>query len=378
MPRARVGLMVIAATVFGSALAGSAAAQMPVTVMPPQTMTPSEVVYDPAIMVNPQEASPPCPPLYDPYVVTQQQPLVPQWDPYHFGLYGEFLYLTARNTDVSYAVPQDGLLILGASPVGQTAVVSPGYSPGFRAGGFFTMGPDARLSGTYTWFSSTASSSVSTDGTNVLNPLVLFPGTFNAGSIAQSASANLAVDYQLIDIDYEVIGERCDHYWFGYSVGARYAQLEQTFDSTFSFDPPDGTTTLNTTANFHGVGPRAGLNGERCLFAGSGLRAYGKTSAAFLVGSYSTSYLQTNQFAGTEANTGVKQDRIVPLLDLELGLAWLSQGQRIRISGGYLISAWFNSIATPGWISSVQDGSYSPGAETVTFDGLTARAEVRF
>jgi hypothetical protein len=378
MPRARVGLMAIAAMVFAVSHGTLAHAQMPVTVMPPQSMTPSEVVYDPAVMVNPAEPSPPCPPLYDPYVVTQQQPLVPRWDPYHIGVYGEFLYLTARNVDVSYAVPQDGLLIAGAAPMGPVAVVSPDYSPGFRVGGFFTMGPDARLSGTYTWFNSSSSNSVSTDGTNVLNPLVLFPGTFNAGSTAQTASASYDVDYQLIDIDYEVIAERCDHYWFGGSVGARYAQLEQTFNVTFPFDPPDGTTTLNTSANFHGVGPRAGLNGERCLFAGSGLRAYGKTSASFLVGHYSTSYQQTNEFAGTQANTSLAQDRIVPLLDLELGLAWLSQGQRIRLSGGYLISAWFNSVTNPGWIASVQNGTYNPSSETVTFDGLTARAEVRF
>ncbi len=345
--------------------------------MPPQSMTPSEVTYDSTIMVNPNEPSPPCPPLYDPYIVTAP-PMVAQWEPYHIGLFGEFLYLTVRNTDVSYAVPQDGILVAGASPVGPVAVANPGYSPGFRAGGFFTLGPDARVSGAYTWFNSTTNSSVTTDGANVLLPLVLFPGTFNAGSTAQSASASYGVDFQMIDVDYEVIAQRCDLYWVGYSLGARYGQLRQNLSTTFPFDPPDGTTTLNTAAGFDGVGPRAGVQGERCLFAGSGLRAYGKGSASFLVGQFHTSYLQQNQFAGVEANTSLSQDRIVPLLDMELGLAWLSRGQRVRLSGGYLVSAWFNSITTSGWISSVQNGSYNPGAQTITFDGLVARGEVRF
>ena len=108
------------------------------------------------------------------------------------------------------------------------------------------------------------------------------------------------------------------------------------------------------------------------------MRAYGKGSAAFLVGQFRTSYVQINEFGGTEANTALTNDRIVPLLDMELGLAWLSRGQRFRLSGGYMVSAWFNSITSSAWISSVQNSSYNPGSETITFDGLVARAELRF
>jgi hypothetical protein len=108
------------------------------------------------------------------------------------------------------------------------------------------------------------------------------------------------------------------------------------------------------------------------------LRAYGKGSATFAVGHFASSYNQSNQFNGNEAVTNLRQDRIVPILDFELGLAWLSPGERIRISGGYMVAAWFNSITTTGWINSVQGGNYQPGSDTITFDGLTARGEVRF
>jgi hypothetical protein len=55
--------------------------------------------------------------------------------------------------------------------------------------------------------------------------------------------------------------------------------------------------------------------------------------------------------------------------------------------GGYLISAWFNSVTTPGWIQSVHNESFAAGAAylpattnltSLTFDGLVARAEVAF
>ena len=301
-----------------------------------------------------------------------------QWQPFHFGVFGEFLYLQARNADVPFAVPQDGIVLPSSVPVGAAGVADPGFSPGFRACAYFAMGPDARLIGTYTWFSSSTNTTVNVGAPNVINPLVLFPGTFNAGFTAQQATSNYDINFQNIDIDYQVVADCCNTYWWAYSGGARAARLVQDFSASYPFAPPDGTTALSTSTTFEGIGPRAGLEGERVLFPSCGLRAYGKSSASFLVGKFNNSYLQTNQFNGTEANTSLKQDRIVPILDFELGLAWVSPREHFRISAGYLVSAWFNTITTESWIESVQNRGYQPGANTVTFDGLTARGEIRF
>ena len=206
----------------------------------------------------------------------------------------------------------------------------------------------------------------------------MFPGTFNSGFTAQSASASDSINFQYIDIDYQVLAGCGNQHWWSYSLGARYATLDQSFGVTYPFGPPDGETNVNSAVNFHGVGPKFGLDGERVLCYGHGFRAYGKTSASFLVGKFSSSYEQTNQFNGVEANTSLTVNRIVPILDFELGLAWLSPGEHVRISAGYLVAAWFNTITNPAWIQSVQQTNFSPGSNTVTFDGLTARAEVRF
>ncbi len=343
-----------------------------------QGMTPTpDVYYTPgATNICPPGGSVCLPPM-DPYQGGACAPNC-QWQPFHFGLFGEFLYLQARNADVPFAVPQDGIVLPGSSPVGAAGVADPGFSPGFRAGAYFAMGPDARVIGTYTWFSSSTDTTVNVGAPNVINPLVLFPGTFNAGFTAQQASSSYDVNFQYIDVDYQVVADCCNTYWWAYSGGARYARLVQDFNASFPFAPPDGSTSLSTSTSFEGVGPRAGLEGERVLFPSCGLRAYGKSSASFLVGKFNNSYFQSNQFNGTEANTSLKQDRIVPILDFELGLAWVSPREHFRISAGYLVSAWFNSITTESWIDSVQNRGYQPGANTVTFDGLTARGEVRF
>src|SRR6185503_9546536 len=128
-----------------------------------------------------------CLPPMDPYQAQCANPC--SWQPFHFGVFGEFIYLQARNTDVPFAVPQNGIVLPGSVPVGPVGVADPGYSPGFRVGGYFAMGPEARLIATWTWFTSSTSTTVNTGFPNVINPLVLFPGTFNAGFTSQSASA---------------------------------------------------------------------------------------------------------------------------------------------------------------------------------------------
>lgn len=315
-------------------------------------------------------------PGFDPYcapAINVTQPPAPR-----IGIFGEFLYLKPRDVDIPFAVPQDGLLIPGASPVGAVANVDPGYSPGFRVGGFLAAGDCARLVGTYTWYDSTNDAAVAINAPNVINPLVLFPGTFNAGFTAQRASANYDINFQMIDLDYLFVAECANRYWYGYSAGARYAQLNQEFNATFNFAPPDGTTTLNTQVDFTGIGPKIATTGEWMFHEGGGFRLYGNAAASFLAGQFKNTYVQSNQFGGTEVNTSFTSNRIVPILDLELGLAWVSAQERVRLSAGYMVSAWFNSITSRGWIDAVQARTYNPGSETITFDGATARAEIRF
>ena len=48
-------------------------------------------------------------------------------------VFGEFLYLRPRNAEVAYAMPVDSLIT--GTQIGPTAIVDPGYHPGFRVGG---------------------------------------------------------------------------------------------------------------------------------------------------------------------------------------------------------------------------------------------------
>ena len=73
-----------------------------------------------------------------------------------------------------------------------------------------------------------------------------------------------------------------------------------------------------------------------------------------------------------------KGSRIVTILDLEMGIGWTSCSGCFRLTGGYVVSSWLNTVKTADFIRAVQQNNFGGLNGTTTFDGLVARAEVRF
>jgi len=302
-------------------------------------------------------------------------------------MFGDFLYLSPRGVGVPFASPTDGIGQFGSVPMGATGTINPDYSPGFRVGGALIIAPCSRIMGSYTWLQTNTNDSITAPPGTVLDPLVAYPGTYNAGFIADSASAFYNINLQLGDASYETLLVNTERSWFGVFGGGAYTRLEQQFGASYPFSPPNGTTNVNSTVDFNGAGLQLGLEGEQRIWKCYGFCVYGRGLSRFFVGKFESSYTQTNQFNGTEVSTSSTDNRIVPVLDLELGLSWVSPRSFVRLYGGYLISAWFNSVTTPGWIQSVHNESFivapaflpaTTNLTTLTFDGLVARAEVAF
>ena len=81
---------------------------------------------------------------------------------------------------------------------------------------------------------------------------------------------------------------------------------------------------------------------------------------------------------GVLVSTSQNDDRIVPILDIELGLGWTSATERWRLSAGYLFSAWYNVVGAPEFIQAVHAARFDDVSDSLTFNGLVARAELRF
>jgi hypothetical protein len=297
--------------------------------------------------------------------------------PYIYG-WADYLYLIPRGADIPYAQPVNGVTP-NQAPAGEVAGTTPHYSPGFRAGGGVGIGCKSVLQFTYTdYHTSTFDETAVLPGGNVaLRGLLVFPTTFNTAADSLNASATTNTRFCFADIDFKHY-LRCNPHWrFAYLLGARYGSLQQDFQANYNIT---GLTTVNGNVDFTGYGIRVGLEGE--YYMPYGAFTYGRGLASLLAGRFSGSYAQNNIFAGQQAFTSFTDDRVVPILELEVGVGWSAWGGRIRLSGGYSFAGWFNTLTLNSLVQGVQATNFTTNTnnyrDTLTFDGFVGRVEFRW
>ena len=180
------------------------------------------------------------------------------------GVFGEFLYLRARDAEVPYAVVQNSNLPLNqftpiqVSPHG---IVDPDFEPAFRAGFSVSCGSCSSFTMQYTMFESTTSDTLVLGQTGVgVIGLVAHPTAQNTATSVTQASAEYDISFDLIDADYRELISYGPSHRINYLLGASYGNLEQQFRAT---NQNNGTETVFTDIDFDGAGLRLGLEGER-------------------------------------------------------------------------------------------------------------------
>ncbi|NQT37697.1 MAG: hypothetical protein HQ581_09425 [Planctomycetes bacterium] len=297
----------------------------------------------------------------------------PTWE-----VFADFLYLRARDAEVAYAVPINGAVIPppGAPiQIGSTAVADFDYEPAYRAGFSGALGGCSRIGASYTFFETQTSHSTAIAPPNVIHSLVSHPGTDTASQRFLAASAEYSMDFDLIDVDFSRIVSRGQRHEISWLFGARYAGLQQDFIA--SFGVPNNGEVVTTDIHFDGGGIRTGLDAEwyssnRCWLV------YGRGAASFVAGEFRGFYTQDDLFGQREVYTDWTAGRVVSMLDIEIGVGWTSSDGCLRVTGGYLVSGWFNTVNTDEFINAVQTSEWAGLNDKMTFDGLVARAEVRF
>jgi hypothetical protein len=295
----------------------------------------------------------------------------------------EYLYLQPGSVArTGYAMPVDGPVLPPDTPpvpIGTTAFVDPGYSSGFRLGFGFEVDPcrpGDEWSVVYTYFKNTTSSSIGVDPQDsvVVDALVIHPSTAAADSVFLNASGDGKLEFHLLDVDRKANVSDCA-YTLDYILGLRLANMTQDFNSRFV----NSTTTeqVRTSIDYDGAGFKLGLNGE-LHSSRNRMRIYGRGTASFLAGRFTSVYTQTDSINGTLVRSTRFDDSVVPVLDLEMGVGWASQNDRLQVRLGYLFNAWYNVISNEKFIGSVQNAQAGDVRDTLTFDGLVTRAEFRF
>jgi hypothetical protein len=303
---------------------------------------------------------------------------------------GEYLYLRPSNAEVAYAQVVNPALGNNAVPTGRTGVSTPFYDPGFRVSAAAALGDSAAIGVSYTYFETTVNSRLdNTENptgapTFQVNSLVFFPdATLTIANPGDFATARQSMRFHLADVDYKAALLSGPRYCANMLIGARYASLEQHFDSTVNITGGESDL-MYTNVRFDGGGVRFGLEGER-QSPSSGFLVYGKGAASFVAGTARANYSQFNTglpSPSTLVDAEWKSNRVISMLDFEVGGGWASEDGTIRVTGGWMVSGWYNVVKTSNYIRAVQNNNYavldSPMENVLTFDGLVFRVEWRF
>ncbi|MFG0260977.1 MAG: Lpg1974 family pore-forming outer membrane protein [Novipirellula sp. JB048] len=303
-------------------------------------------------------------------------PLAPWWA-HRTTVFGEFLWLRPGSTDVIYATEQTDPDPLVASPTGPLGIVGLDGEPGYRVGGSVGLSLGSSLNLAYARWDGSSRSAIGASGGNVLSSNVIHPSTLTSGAASLEATALHDMNFQTLDLNYRHLWKKTDVIAVNWLAGVRYGNIEQQFQADQTVAVASGLTHVTTDIDFEGFGISGGLDFETYSCT-TGLMLYGKTMASLMAGEWKASYDQRNQFGGGVISNRYEDFHATPTLDAELGVRWMGPQRHLVLSSGFLMSAWYESLTTRSYIDSVRDGRLTDAGETMTFSGLTARAEWRF
>jgi hypothetical protein len=309
-------------------------------------------------------------------------PCPPPPQPHRWAIWGEALWLHPTGVDMAHAQQQDGLGGAGTVPFGTIGVVDPGYEIGFRAGAEVRFSPKEALFGQFTWFTSSADDSLAAPniggGGGAVGSLVHHPGAVLTAS-AGPVDATYDIDFQLADLAYRYFVTCSRTGEVSIFAGGRFGKLTQDFAQNGIFGGGAGGAIDTTTSiDFVGGGPIAGIQAEH-LIDTSRFSVYGKGLVAALTGTFDSNYQMFNDSIDTTlAISNWNDDRIVPMLEYELGIKWTGPQNHWRVALGYMASYWFNIVSTPTFVDAVQADNYVNVSDTIAFDGAVGRVEFRW
>ncbi len=300
----------------------------------------------------------------------------PFWQ-HRSGLFAEGLLLRPGNTDLIYAVERTGCDPAFSSPTGPVGLIAPDFAGGVRGGVTWALSDCNSLVATYTRFETDVEGQLEAASGRILASQVTHPSQASCGSNSIAAVASENINFQLVDLDYrQLLWGDCVAA-INWTAGLRYAQLEQRFSASQNTGVATGLTDVNTDIDFDGFGFRLGLDGERRSSA-CGVLIYAKGFVNFIAGEFKADYSQVNQFGGSAViGNRIEDYRVMSQLEAELGLGWQSDCGRYRMTAGYLTSGWFDALTTDSYVQSVRTGQQSDIGDSLSFNGLAVRLEVR-
>jgi len=302
------------------------------------------------------------------------------WWAHRTGVFGEFLYLTAGSSDIIHAIESAVAAPAPIEPTGPVGIVDMEAQPGYRAGLTLASSPCSSLNLIFTrWDGDAADLFEADDAQNfVAISQVLHPVLDNAGVQSIVSNATHEMSFQNVDVNYRHIWKQTQCTVINWTAGLRYGGMEQDFVGNQLDGAANGLARVTTDIDFEGFGISGGLDLER-YSCKTGLFIYGKGLASLMAGDWEATYRHENlQIGGGVIANAYEDFHATPTLEGEIGLGWMNPGGHIRLQTGMMMSGWYESVSTRGYIDAVRNGNLIDIGETITFSGLTTRLSILF
>ncbi len=293
------------------------------------------------------------------------------------GGFGQFLLLRPGNVDHIYAIEQNDAVQPGSFPTGPIGRVNIDEQEGYRLGFTCAASDCTSLVVSYTEFTGSTSDQITATAGNNINSLIHHPSTDTVGDDGLESAADYSLDFRLFDMAYRHIWKANDTFAINWLAGFRYGEMGQNLVGEQLMSVATGLDTVDVDVDFNGFGMMLGVDGE-LRSCRTGMMIYGRGVANFLAGDWKGTYTQVNQFGGGVVANEYEDYRVTPVMELELGLGWVSKCGKCRATVGYMNSAWYDAISTRTYVDAVRNTDYINIDETITFSGLTTGVEVRF
>lgn len=219
------------------------------------------------------------------------------------------------------------------------------------------------------------------------NVVVAGPFALNCNP-GEHLRTGLEVAANVYDLDYskripictsncDPCGGGCPPWAITWSAGARVGTLDlnsptQLFDvnNVLAVDALSEVT-------FTGAGPRIAFEGRRYFGDCARWSAYGKSSLALLLGQYDVEQRVNDIRGNARARQEHHYTRIVPVIDLEVGLS-RQLGKKTLLTAGYFMQVWIdastvNNLNQPG-VAGLNPANVDDANMTM-FDGFMIRLE---
>lgn len=343
---------------FGGLASAQVQEPMPAPVVPPPSpaLPPGVVDVTPEVIPGPATSQPNC------YFIPANDCPAP------FVIWGEYLLLRPHRRDLDYAIVDPNTNL---APEGRIASLDWQTRSGIRAGFMWRPhGGATDLAFTYTYAYSQDSASTFAPNGGVLFPTLTRPGIIDQ---ALSAQAFSSINIHVFDID---AGRRfaVDDTEYRVFAGVRLADINQILATTY-----DGLNAHQALARDRTCMEGGGLTlgGEAHWKMSRGFGAYARGRGSLVVADYCVSATETD-FAGNVVITDVgdRFTKVVPVLDLGLGVSW--QRRNVRASIGYELSHWFNQVEGISFLDDFAFGKYGRKQSDLSLEAIAFQLAVEY